>query len=188
MNHPAEAMLALHAGGDLGPLDRSRIQRHLGGCLRCREQVARFNRVREMLPDLAEIPEVSWNRLAAEMRANIRLGLAAGECVRTGETPLRHSPVFAGVRAALAFASIIALMVTGIVLERPVPQVAQDDRPMVRALGEGIEVRGNGQALRLMHPGGDVDVWFTVGAQGTVGARYTDPKTGYMIVNRVYAE
>jgi hypothetical protein len=43
--------------------------------------------MRAILPELAATPEISWNRLAAEMKANIRLGLAAGECVRTLQTP-----------------------------------------------------------------------------------------------------
>jgi anti-sigma factor RsiW len=188
MKHPSQATLALHAGGDLGPIARWRTERHLTRCERCREEVAAFETVRDMLPGLAQIPEIPWNRLAAEMKANIRLGLAAGECVR-GTLPLRDTPLFTGARAAVAFASILALMATSFILERPVPQLAKDERPMAQATGNGIEVSGNGQTLRLMHPGGgDVDVTFSVGAQGTVGARYTDPKTGYMTINRVYAE
>ena len=81
MKHPDEATLALHAGGDLGLIARWRTNRHLSRCERCREEVAAFQGLREVLPDLAEMPEVPWNRLAAEMKANIRLGLAAGECV-----------------------------------------------------------------------------------------------------------
>jgi hypothetical protein len=189
MKHPSQATLALHAGGDLGPIARWRTEHHLTRCRHCREEVVAFDEVREMLPDLAQIPDIPWNRLAAEMKANIRLGLAAGECVRDGNAPLRDTTLFTGARAAVAFASILALMVTSFMLERPVPLLSKDERPMAQATGNGIEVSGNGQALRLMHPGGgDVDVTFSVGAQGTVGARYTDPKTGYMTINRVYAE
>jgi len=81
MKHPNEATLALHAGGELGALARWKTGRHVSRCEQCRDEVEAFIGLREIVPDLAEIPEVPWNRLAAEMKANIRLGLAAGECV-----------------------------------------------------------------------------------------------------------
>jgi anti-sigma factor RsiW len=187
MKHPAQATLALHASGDLGLLARWRTERHVAQCDRCREEVAAFDSLREVLPDLTEIPEVPWNRLAAEMKANIRLGLSAGECVRKSVAPLRETPLFTGARAVVAFASIIALMVTGLMIERPMPKMAVDERPMVQATSNGIEVRGQGQALRLMHPDrNDVDVMYSVGAQGSVRARYVDPDSGIVTVNDVY--
>jgi hypothetical protein len=141
-----------------------------------------------MLPELGETPEIHWNRLAAEMKANIRLGLAAGECVRRPDSPLRASRPFTGMRAAVAFASIVVLMVTGVAIERPAPKIAVDERPMVQATTNGIEVRsGQGQVLRLMHPDRtDVGVMYSVGAQGSVRARFIDPDTGIVTVNDVY--
>src|SRR5471030_437473 len=91
MTHPNQATLALHAGGDLRLWARWNTERHLSNCDLCRDEVAAFAGVREILPELAEIPEVPWNRLAAEMRANIRLGLAAGECIHAVQAPLRQS-------------------------------------------------------------------------------------------------
>ena len=155
MKHPNQATLALHAGGDLGPFARWRMERHLAKCERCGEEVAAFDsHARDRRRELSEIPEVPWNRLAAEMKANIRLGLAAGECVRVGETPLRERPLFTGVRAAVALASIVALAVTGLVLE---PRIGE--RRMDRTHGgarestNGIEVGGGGRAFRLMNTG-----------------------------------
>src|SRR5215472_4649470 len=110
MNHPTKATLALHAGGDLGPIARWRTERHIARCERCRDEFAAFAEMRGIAPDLGEIPEVPWTRLAAEMKANIRLGLAAGECVRAEEKPLRHS-LFSGARALVAVASVVALVV-----------------------------------------------------------------------------
>src|SRR5215469_12533000 len=74
MKHPSQATLALQAGGDLGFLARWRTKRHLRRCTRCREEVEAFEWARQVAPDLAEIPEIHWNRLAAEMKANIHLG------------------------------------------------------------------------------------------------------------------
>src|SRR5690349_21868509 len=126
MSHPSQATLALHADGDLGPFARWRTERHLARCERCREEVAAFSGLRTILPELAEIPEVPWNRLAAEMKANIRLGIAAGECVRAMEPPLHAKPLFTRTRAAVAMASIVALSITGLMLERPAPVLADE--------------------------------------------------------------
>ena len=114
MKHPNQAALALHAGGDLGPVARWKVARHVARCGQCREEVESYGAVRDMMPSLAEVPEIAWGRMAAEIRANVNLGLAAGECVRVEEPPLRERPFFARGRMAVAFASIIALVVTGL--------------------------------------------------------------------------
>jgi hypothetical protein len=187
MKHPDRAKLALHAGGDLGPMARWRTGRHLAKCGDCRDEVAAFRGIRSILPELAEAPAVSWNRLAAEMKANIRLGLAAGECVRTGEMPLRETPFFTRARAAVAFASVVVLLVTGLVLEHPAPLAPKYDGVVVQTTADGIQVREGGQALRLLHSGAQ-NVQYSVGAQGSMRARYVDPQTGYVTINNVYAD
>ncbi len=186
MKHPNEETLALHAGGDLGFFARWRIERHLAKCERCRDEVATFGEVREILPDLAEIPEIPWNRLAAEMKANIRLGLAAGECVREPEMPLRDHPFFTRARAAVALASAAALLVTGLVLEHPAPAVAEDHL-VLKHTANAIQIGHGDHAFRLMNTGAK-NVTFSVNAQGSMGARYVDPDTGYVTINSVYAE
>jgi hypothetical protein len=194
MKHPDQATLALHAGGDLGWLARWRVERHVEQCDQCRQEVDSFAATRQIFTELAEIPEVPWNRLAAEMRANIRLGLEAGECVRSGDVPLRDTPWFTGARAAVALASIAALLVTGIMLERPAPQVtaANEDFTVVQATSDGIQVRHGGQAMRLMNPDGldpHQRVMYSTDAEGSMRARYVDPDTGNVTINRVgYAD
>jgi hypothetical protein len=196
MNHPNQATLALHAGGDLGPVARWRTNRHLAHCERCREEVAAYLGLREILPELGEMPEVPWNRLSAEMKANIRLGLAAGECVRVNEVPLRKS-LFSGARAAVALASVGALLVTGLLLEHPVPRSNFSrsglypltfDGVVVQSTKDGIEVGQGREALQLRHPAGADRVTYSVDAQGSMRARYVDPTTGYVTVNNVYVE
>ena len=185
MKHPSQELLALHAGGDLGWMARWKTSHHVANCPRCAAEVDAFARFRETLPELKQIPEVSWNRIAGEMRANIRLGLAAGECVRSSDPLWRDSPLFSGARATLALASVLALMVTGLMLERPGPMVAAE--PMVQATANGIQRRSGDQAFGLMHSGA-LSVSYTVGAQGTLGARYTDPETGNVTMTKVYVE
>lgn len=193
MKHPSQEILALHAGGDLGWMARWKAARHLAGCERCTAEVAAFNELRETLPELSQIPEISWNRIAAEMRANIRLGLAAGECVRPSDPPLRDGPLFSGVRATLALASVLALLVTGLMLERPAPgpRVSnapdRSNDPMAQATANGIQRRSGDQGFGLMHSGAS-SVTYTVSAQGTLGARYTDPETGNVTMTKVYVE
>ncbi len=187
MKHPNQATLALHAGGDLGLIARWRTERHLAGCEQCRDEVAAFAGTLEIVPELSEIPELPWNRMAAEMKANIRLGLSAGECVRPGDVPLRHS-LFSGARAAVALASVAALLVTGFVLEHPGPRpMARSEGVVVQSTSNGIQVREGAEALRLLH-GGAQNVTYSVGAQGSIRARYVDPDTGYVTINNVYAE
>lgn len=190
MTHPTQETLALHAGGDLGWIARWRTNRHLSRCERCREEVASFSGLREVLPDLNEIPEIAWNRLATEMKANIRLGVAAGECVRAEQKPLRQT-LFSGARAAVALASVAALLVTGVVLERPVPRQSLNpvDGVVVQSTTDGIQVRDGVRALRLLHTGvNERDVIHSAGAQGSMRARFVDPETGYVTITNVYAE
>src|SRR4051794_3632779 len=126
MKHPDQAVLALHAGGDLGWLQSWTTARHVARCGECRDEIAAFQGVREMMPELNEIPGLPWNRIADEMRANIHLGLAAGECVREAPSSrhaLAHIPLFAGARMALAMGAVLALVVSGFVLERPTPSI-----------------------------------------------------------------
>jgi hypothetical protein len=188
MKHPNQAALALHAGGDLGPFARWKIARHLARCGRCREEVESYGAVREMMPALTEVPDLPWGRLAAEMRANINLGLAAGECVRADEAPLREKPFFARSRMAVACASILALVATGVFLQH-YPGSASPSRfegVELQSTGNGIQVREPGGALRLLHEGAR-DVTYTHGAQGSIGASYVDPDTGYVTVTKLYA-
>ena len=188
MTHPDEGTLALHSSGDLGWFARWRTERHVAHCAQCRDEVASFREMREALPEWAELPDVQWNRIAGEMRANIQLGLAAGACVDEGPEPA-PSPLFGKARAVLAFASVFTLIVTALVLQGVKPGVTAAAAPELRATSNGIEMRSGDQGFGLMHAGVRVDdVVHTVNAQGTMGASYVDPQTGYVTVTRVYAQ
>jgi len=188
MRHPNQAILALHAGGDLGPIRSWWMAKHLARCAECRDEVTEYNEMRELLPELAELPEISWNRMAAEIKANVRLGLEAGECVRPVEMPL-HRASLKGWRAAVALASVIVMVGGCLVLERPAPQVVHAAETAVESTREGIEWQaGDGHILGLMNGGAQKAV-YTLDAQGSMGARYIDPVTGSITVNTVsYAQ
>ena len=190
MKHPSQEILALHAGGDLGWLAGWKTARHVAACERCAEDVAAFNDLREALPELGEIPEIPWNRMAADMRANIRLGLAAGECVRGVAEPVSEPvPLFRFARVTLALASVLAVVVTGLVLQGPgpVPMVAHSVDPVVQLTTQGIQRRSGEQGFSLLH-GRAQSVTYTVNAKGSLGARYMDPETDQVTMTKVYVE
>ncbi len=181
MRHPNQAALALQAGGDLGAFARWRMERHLANCSRCREEVSAFQSVRNSMSELGEMPELPWSLMAAEMRANIRLGIAAGECVRPAGGRSRF--VHMGWRPMVAMASIAALVVTGIILERPRLRPGLPENTALLTAPDGI---GN-QTMRLMYRGAE-GVQLSASAGGSVQAHYTDPNTSYMTVSEVDAQ
>ena len=185
-NHPPEISLALFASGDAGPIEQWRIERHVRACAECRETVAQYSALRSEITESGAPEDVSWNKLAAEMRANIRLGLAAGECVREADAAeIEPSPLFNTARAVLAFAGVFTLVVTGLVLERPTPTVHAAE-PTAQAIQNGIQVSAGEQGFGLMHKGasGVINIATTRG----IGARYMDPQTGLVTMTKVDVE
>jgi len=193
MKHPSQETLALHAGNDLGWLAKWRTARHVANCAECAAEVTAFEDLRDETSDLRQLPDLQWNRLASEMQANIRLGVAAGECVREAPPRLMEQPVFRGVRMAFAVASIVAMLAAGVALQHPGPKVAQQGNegfmlvPVVQATSQGIQRRSGDQGFVLMNAGAR-DVTYSVSAKGSVGARYMDPETDQVTMTKVYVE
>ncbi|HEY4362705.1 MAG TPA: zf-HC2 domain-containing protein [Bryobacteraceae bacterium] len=81
--HVKETNLALFVSGDLSLFERAAVRFHLSGCENCRARLEAFRFDRQRLKeDAGQLPTgLDWDRLAQEMTANIRVGLAAGECV-----------------------------------------------------------------------------------------------------------
>ncbi len=181
--HPSEADLALYAGGELGWWRGWRLARHVRTCAACRRQVAEFRRWREWVRSQDELPAgINWNRLAAEMKANIRVGLAAGECVG----PAREwRPRWRA--AALAF-PVLVIVLAGWLLQvwHPPLRRAAPRGVIVAATSTGVELRQGGAALTLLHPQAAGVSRFASG--GGVRTRYVDAETGYVTISHVYAE
>ena len=188
MRHPDETILALFAGGEIGPWARWRIARHISRCPHCGREVEGFLGVRDQLrhtrPEMPE--EVNWTRLATDMKANIHVGLAAGECVG-GSEPQAHRFNW---RAAAVALPVAALVLAGVWLEmrRPAPNIANwVDGSVVEGTASGIEFRRGDQMLSLQHPSAG-DVTYLVNTQGTLRARYVDSETGQVTIHNVYPE
>jgi hypothetical protein len=188
MRHPGEMELALYAGHDLGWMDRIRVHWHLKSCSRCAEEVNSFESVSfEARSAVDQIPaSLNWNRLAAEMTANIHLGLEAGECV--GPAPIAK-PERMGWRAAVVMASMTVILFAAWWLNPPRGrEVAIHRAPAeIRTAPEGIEVKENGSALTLLHTRGQ-QTPIIVSTPGSLRARFVDADTGQVTINNVYSD
>lgn len=104
LNHPKETDLALFAGGELGPLARWRIERHIETCKECEETVADFFHLADELSPLAEVPDLDW----AAMQRNIEAGLAVAAAQ---PDPRRAIPAWAWQLGAAAACAVVAVAV-----------------------------------------------------------------------------
>jgi len=214
MIHPAEAQLALFAGGDLSRWERWRIARHLAQCPPCRREAQALRAAGAELRTLAsETPDLSnglnWNRLADEMTGNIRVGLAAGEAISQFDTPPRSKRRL-GWNAALVAAGAAAIF--GIAFWTSLPTEQADHllaslqrirterigslirsspagattpgEVVLEASSSGIQVRENGSALSLI-PRSDGGT-VSVDMHGSAGVRFVDSDTGQVTTNKVY--
>jgi hypothetical protein len=209
MKHASQTDLALYGAGDLALWRRPWIGLHVGRCPECRQQIETYRAGREHIRALGDpLPSgVRWERLSAEMAANIRVGLAAGECVAT-RSPKRTIP--AGWRVAGAITGFCALLVLAWWLNMPAAQTASLGRAMkaiangrewqarqmlrldegsslVQASADGIELRENGSALTLSQKGVR-PVSVSLNTQGSARARYIDSDTGQVTITSVYAQ
>jgi hypothetical protein len=186
MNHPGENDLALLAGGDAGRIQRFRLDRHVRACADCQGKIAEYRELRSGLADL-ELSDLNWNFLAAEMRANIRLGLEAGACVRTTQVLMRWNP-----RMGIAFASLALLVGSGFLLRdvfllrnfSPRGAVVESAVPVLQSTESGVEIRTGANILMLLNHHGNAASQ-TVSAQGDIEARNIDGETGSVTINNV---
>ncbi len=209
--HPDAATLALLAGGDLDWLARLRSRWHVRNCSRCRAEMAAFTRIRENVRSASdEMPAgLDWGGLAEEMTGNIRVGLAAGECV--GDFRGRRRLPRLRWNGALAAALVACLFVAGFWMNLPGPQAnhlltalgrltshrpaeappvigparAEADNSVLMASPEGIEWKANGSSMAF-RPADPDEVTLSVSTQGSVGARVVDNDTGQATITRVY--
>jgi hypothetical protein len=203
MKHPVELDLALYASGDLSGWSRLTTAMHVRGCDACRGRVEGFRLDRERLQaEAGDMPMgVNWDRLAAEMTANIRVGLAAGECVAPVSSEARRPgfawnwrPVGAVAGLALVFCGAWWLNIPpgdagkiGNIFTKGKAVVSEDRGPVVEASSDGIEFRENGSALGV-GLGGAQPVSVSVSFEGSASARYVDDDTGQVTIATVYVQ
>ncbi len=210
--HVAEADLALYITGDLSLWKNAAVTVHAAGCEACRLRLESYRQSRRRLKQAAaELPVgEDWDRLAAEMTANIRVGLAAGECVaprRSRTAAFVHRPVaiWAGVAAGAvvligtafwlnlpvsdteSLARAARGLVHGTVQSGSTRAAAEDRGAVVEASADGVELRENGVAVSIPQAASR-PVAVTVSAPGSASARYVDGDTGQMTITSVYVQ
>ena len=192
-SHPDELDLAAFASGDAGFFRRFGLERHVRGCEQCQDEVAALCEMRAELAG-AELPELNWDVLASEMRANIHLGLEAGECVRVPSEKKIFSP-----RLAAAFASLVLLAGAALFMRDyrprqietatapPVTPTPEYRIPVLESSMSGIEMRTGPNSFALLNREGGA-VSQSVSAQGTMRSRDIDADTGSVTIKDVYLQ
>ena len=143
-----------------------------------------------------------WDQLAAEMTANIRVGLAAGECVTPRERkvaaiPWRPAAIAAGMVVLLAGAwwlnipradtETIGRALHNIAAGGQAGSAQAERGPVVGASSSGVELLENGGRMGIEQRGLE-PVMFSVSTQGSASARYVDQDTGQVTITATYAQ
>ena len=118
IGHPSEADLALFAGGELGPLARWRIEKHLTDCDGCRETVSDFFHLQSEISELSDLPSLDWSALASR----IKLAVAdAQSAPRREQRWFLARPLVVGT--GLAMATLLCAFI--VVQQSPSSKVAE---------------------------------------------------------------
>lgn len=181
----SEKEQALLAGHDAGlPL---RLKAALVSWLRPAHEPSgnAYTPMLEELPRFRNLPEYfAWEDLAAEMKANILVGLEAGEVVRS-------RPVAAplGWKAGVTFAGIALLVVSGywLGLSGHLMRPEEPHTAILEAHPGGLELQTRETALTVVYPRENGQQALS-GGLGSIRADYVDEETGQLTVAHVYAE
>ena len=203
--HPEQSTLALLAGDDLAWPEALTARWHVRFCPQCTGQleelrsartelgvVGRADWQRPMDGQQIEI-DPAWNALAAEMRANIRLGLTAGSLASSaseseaGDIDVRLPLPFAPWRWAVVGGALVFVLTAGWWLRSP-----GGDAPLPMASAPTWEVPtaehiGQGARLQLLVPVANVSHTET-DFDGSTRSRVIDGETGQVTLQQVYVE
>jgi hypothetical protein len=186
--HPFATDLALYACGDSRGWERIRTALHVRACRACQGAVAAFRVDRQQLRETADqLPAgVNWDRLSTEMAANIRVGLAAGECVAPARV---EEPSFWNWKPVAAFAGLAMVFSAAWWLNMPPMRLAlvEDRGPVLEASSSGVEFTENGSSLGV-GAGNAQPVATSVSFDGSASARYIDDDTGQVTITTVYVQ
>lgn len=189
--HLEPTVLALHAGGDLPLPARLAAAWHLLRCARCRRQERAFRRMRQQWKEAtAQLPpDLDWPALEAEMKANIRLGIAAGAIVRGARSSRsgwrrQWKPAYV-VAATLAVVFVAGALLERKTLPRPGPQPGAE--VVMRTTSEGLAVEW-GRNEAAVFGAGQTPVAAAVSWDGSARAPFLDEETGQITIYNVAAQ
>lgn len=203
MKHPSIDKLALYAGGELPWLTRWSLYRHIGACEQCQAEIAAFRdssaAARQEFEEEDLPAGIQWDRLSAEMRANIHLGLEASEAI-SAYAPPADSRLAVGPPQGMSWR--MAALATGFVIllsigywlnaSKKSEQLAamRGPDPIVAEASErGVGMSDGNKGMELQGPASNQRAAIVaVSTQGSAGAQYVDEETGQITVNNVYVE
>ncbi len=150
--HPDDTVLSLLAGGDLGPVRRWLVKRHLSLCQRCATAVSNYRHDREELHRASPVPEIDFDAMTHRIRV-----MADQQRIGTVRRGYRHRTAVAAVAAA---AAVVALLAPDGGIEAPDRRPTAVDRsrpggnPLELAPGTETQVTARGNlSVRAFHPG-----------------------------------
>lgn len=197
MKHPSVDKLALYSGGELTWLNRWTLSRHISSCTQCQNEVHEFREVAKAVRlELDELPAgVQWDRLSAEMRANVHLGLEASDAIKAYAVPADSGPSqgMSWRMAALATGFVVLLSIgywlNAAKKSEQFAAMRGPDPIVVEASERGVGMSDGNKGMELQGPTTNQRAAIvTVSTEGSAGAQYVDEETGQITVNHVYVE
>ncbi|MBS1834528.1 MAG: hypothetical protein JST65_17555 [Acidobacteria bacterium] len=210
--HPSEAILALYSSGDLDWRERWPAAWHVRGCSRCSALVDEFVADRKLRATSAEampLPE-NWDALAEEMTANIRLGLAASECIRpVSAVRVKPAPAAAAtiqvddrsgwfwkpaLGVGLSMLLLVAVLATSQrgTLQRVWNAAAYGASDagltVLESSANGVEMRRGTRSAMSLKVEGHKANQYSANLDGSVRAQYVDDDSFQVTVTNVYAQ
>ncbi len=192
MPHPDLRQLALLAGGELPWWLHYRCAWHTRTCESCRQELEALQHTRTFVADVTPSlpPFVDWDRLSADMRANIQVALEAGEAIR----PREPAGLRLDWRPAFALAALTLVILTGWYLNinrknlyrLPAASVEAGDA-RIESGSDGLVLTRGGGRLTVMQPKAQA-VSYSVDSTGSVSARTIDTETGQVTISNVYLD
>jgi hypothetical protein len=198
--HPELTTLALYWGGELGWLRRLLLSRHVRVCAECRRNLRGFEgsgvwlkETASRQPPVAEAGSAAWDALAAEMTANIRVGLAEAACHGSPSGALVAAPSARTQPAWQMLVAVAGTVLLAVVLFwsrfsapvlAPAPVAAVDpsgSRTLIVPFAHGARLPDGGGAK----PKSDK---FYPSSPDSLRVRYVDAETGQVTINHVYTE
>lgn len=201
--HPKANDLALLAGDDLPVWRRLTIANHVQRCAHCEHEVRQFQSAAAEIKRAGASETLTafeavgnWPSLEREMIGNIKVGVAAAQCIeKAGARRFHHW------RASFIVAALSVLFIAGWLIHIP----NSDTERMLSAFRlaftgsrmaagtilqttpEGVAVRSQGAMLTVLHPA-SAQVTLSLSGGSSVGARYFDDETGQVTITSVYGQ
>jgi hypothetical protein len=201
--HPKGSDLALLASDDLPIWRRMTVANHVQHCAHCDGEVRQFQAASMEIKRAGASETLTafeavgnWASLEREMIGNIKVGVAAAQCIeKTGVRRFHHW------HACFIVAALSVLFIAGWLIHIPTSDTEHmlsafrlaftgshtATSTILQTTPEGVAVRSRGAMLTVMHPA-SAQVTLSVTSSSSVGARYFDDETGQVTITSVYGQ